>query len=203
MFSGIVETTTAVLSVGMQGKCRRVRIRKPSAWKLAIGESVSVDGICSTVTAKSGRYFDVEYMPQTLSKTTGGSFKKESVVNLERSLRYGDRIHGHFVAGHIDTTSRVMRVDRQGRSRAISMTIPPGISKHIVPRGSIAVNGVSLTVAKKSRGFLSVALIPHTLDATNLGALETGDIVNIECDMMARYRDGGTVSTHATKKARR
>ena len=203
MFAGIIEAQKAIISTRAAGKCVRVRVAKPQSWNLSQGESVSIDGICSTIVAKSSASFDVEYMPETLSKTTAVQFQAKRMVNLERSLRYGDRIHGHFVAGHVDAASRVARVDRKGRSRVISIKTPPEVSNNIVARGSIAVNGVSLTVAKKGRGFFSVALILHTLAKTNLVLLREGDIVNIEADMLARYRGGGRVSIHAKKQIRR
>jgi len=203
MFSGIIEAQEMVVSTEASGKCKRVRIQKPRSWRLSRGESISVDGICSTVVAKSASSFDVEYMPQTLEKTTARLLKEGTIVNLERSLRYGDRIHGHFVAGHVDTICHVFNVERKGRSRVISIKIPQELSAYIVPRGSVAVNGVSLTVAEKSRGRFSVALIPHTLKMTNLVTLKRDDVVNIEVDMLARYKGSGRVAIHAKKEARR
>ena len=187
MFAGIIETKQPILCVRMEGKCKRVRVGKSVSWKLSIGESISVDGICSTVVAKDTKYFDVAYMPETLSKTTASSFQMDRMVNLERSLKYGDRIHGHFVMGHVDTTTRVVDIKRHGRSKLVTCSVPKGLSKYIVPRGSVTVSGVSLTVARRSRGSFSVALIPHTLAVTDLGSLREGDAVNIECDAMARY----------------
>ena len=203
MFSGIIEAEGKIISIEESGRCKRVRIQKPRGWALLLGESISVDGICSTVVAKRASSFDMEYMPQTLEKTTARLFKKGTLVNLERSLRYGDRIHGHFVAGHVDAASRVLKVEKKGRSRVISIKTSPEVSKYIVALGSVAVNGVSLTVAKKGRGFFRVALIPHTLAKTNLRLLQSGSAVNIEVDMLARYRGGGRVSIHAKKKIRR
>ena len=202
MFSGIIEAEGKIIGAEASGRCLRVRVQKPRAWDLSLGESISVDGICSTVVAKSASSFDVEYMPQTLEKTTARLFKRGIIVNLERSLRYGARIHGHFVAGHVDAASTVFKVDRKGRSRVISVKTSPEVSNYIVARGSVAVNGVSLTVAAKGRGFFSVALIPHTLAKTNTRLLQVGSVVNIEADMLARYRGSGRVAIHAKKKVR-
>ncbi len=204
MFSGIVEAEAKIARVTMEGKCKRVRIKRPAKWKLELGESISVEGICSTVASLDRDYFEVEYMPQTLSKTTAALFCKNDSVNLERSLQYGDRIHGHFVAGHVDATAKILRVETNGRSRRIVCALSRALAKFIVARGSVAMNGVSLTVAEKSRHSFTVALIPYTLKATNLGELKKGDPVNIECDMLARYglaalKRGGKVRTHATK----
>lgn len=187
MFSGIVEAQAKIARVDMEGKCKRVQIKKPRGWKLELGESVSVDGICSTVASIGRDYFEVEYMPETLKKTTARLFAKGCAVNLERSLAYGDRIHGHFVAGHVDATAKILEIEKSGRSHRIVCSLPRALSKLIVARGSIAMNGVSLTVAEKATRSFTAALIPHTLKATNLGVLRKGDVVNIECDVLARY----------------
>ena len=196
------------MHVDMAGKCKRVQIEKPRGWKLDLGESISVDGICSTVASDGKHNFEVEYMPETLSKTTASSFAKNAELNLERSLVYGDRIHGHFVSGHVDTKVRILNIEKKGRSSAIRFQLPRMLSRYVVARGSIAVNGVSLTIARKDRASFSVALIPHTLKVTNLGTLKVGDMVNIECDMMARYglaalSSGARVPTHAKRRARK
>ena len=112
MFSGIIEARAKIVAVGMEGKCKRVQIKKPPGWKLELGESISVDGICSTIASTGQNYFEVEYMPQTLKKTTAIFFEKKFTVNLERSLKYGDRIHGHFVAGHVDIRARVVGIEK-------------------------------------------------------------------------------------------
>jgi len=206
MFSGIVETTSPILAAKTRGACRRVSIRTPARWELAVGESISVDGICSTVIARSSRSFEVEYMPATLSKTTAGAFRPRRAVNLERSLRWSGRVHGHFVAGHVDARGKIVLVNRHGRARSVAIAVPRALARLARPRGSIAVNGVSLTIVRAARGRIEVALIPHTLRATNLGALRQGDRVNIECDMLARYAPphrGGRVKRHAKKRARR
>ena len=200
MFSGIVETTTEVRAVARRGRCSRIEFQKPTGWKLRTGESISIDGICSTLIFASERLFAVEYMPQTLSKTMARYLKEGSIVNIERSLRYGDRIHGHFVAGHIDTVSRILESTKKGRSRHLSIATPRTVARYIVPRGSIAIQGVSLTVAKKNHRSFTVALIPHTLAATNLSRLKKGSYVNIESDMMARY---GRLKSHATRGAKK
>lgn len=142
-------------------------------------------------------------MPQTLSKTTAGDFARGRVVNLERSLVWGARVHGHFVAGHVDTRGKVRRVTEKGRSRSVLLSLPDSLARYAPARGSIAVNGVSLTVARTQPGAVEVALIPHTLKVTNLGSLERGDSLNVECDLAARYRfpsRGARVKRHATKR---
>ena len=149
------------------------------------GESVAVDGICSTVVALSGASFDVEYMRETLSRTTARSFVRGNTVNVERSLTFGERVHGHFVAGHVDACGRV----RAAARGVLAVSVPKPLMRFVAPKGSITVNGVALTVTKKTHTVFSVAFIPYTLAHTNLGALKEGDSVNIEADLIARYMD--------------
>jgi riboflavin synthase len=187
MFAGIVETKGRVKAAEEGNRIRRVRIEAPRAWKLPLGSSVNVDGICSTVVRKGTGFFDVEYMPETLSKTTTRSFKRGTLLNLERSLIYGQRIDGHLVQGHVDCATPVRAIGKKGSSR--ELTIKPNVSlaHSAVLHGSIAVNGVSLTIAKKHGPNITVALIPYTLKHTNLGTLKVGDAVNVEFDHSRAY----------------
>lgn len=164
-----------------------MRITKPRNWKLAVGQSLSVDGICSTVTKQDSKCFDVTYMPETLEKTTAGAFEVGSRVNLERSLRAGDFVDGHFVQGHVDARCEVVRVEAAPGSRRVTVHMSRPLAQYVVPRGSIAVNGVSLTVFAVRGETFTIAIIPHTLDHTNIGGLRAGDHVNIETDMLARH----------------
>ena len=172
---------------GVGGTPMRVRIGVPRSWKLSIGQSISVDGVCSTVVARGKGFFDVEYMPETLSKTTAGAFAPMRMVNLERSLTVRDFIDGHIVQGHVDAAIRVVGIEEQKGSRRVSVAIPAHLRKFVVPQGSVALNGVSLTIARVSGARATVALIPHTLTHTNLGFLKSGDMINIEVDLIARY----------------
>jgi riboflavin synthase len=187
MFSGIIQAHASILSAKDHDRVKRVRIEKPSGWKPRLGASINVDGICSTVVAMSAKAFDVEYMPETLSKTTAGKFAKGTRVNLERSLKLSDTLDGHFVSGHVDACARVAAVEPRGASIDISITIPRHLLKFVAPQGSISINGVSLTVARMKKSTITFALIPHTLGATNLSALKRGSEVNIEVDLLARY----------------
>src|SRR5579871_5122947 len=157
MFSGIVQTTGRVKSVEEKKKIQRVRIEAPRSWKLALGASINVDGICSTVVKKGIGYFDVEYMPETLSKTTAISFAKGRSVNLERSLKFGDRIDGHPVQGHVDCAAPVRQIARKGGSRELTVKPTGKLVRAAVLHGSIAINGVSLTIAKKHGPNVTVA----------------------------------------------
>jgi len=192
----------------MRGKCRRVEIQTPQEWKLAVGESVNIDGICSTVVAHGRGMFAVEYMPETLSKTTAATWLPRHVVNLERSLKWQGRIHGHFVAGHVDARGVIADILKQGRSRVLSIKISHALRKFVAPRGSISIDGASLTIARIVSGRIEVALIPHTLRATNLGTLKQGDVVNIECDLLTRYtlahtNGNGRVRHNGAKRAQK
>ena len=208
MFTGIIEKTARVAAVQAQNKGTRVRIEKPRGWKLVIGQSVSIDGICSTVVVQSAGAFEVDYMPETILKTTVRAMKEGSTVNLERSLVYGARMDGHFVLGHVDSQAVVTNITLQGSSRLISMKLPSALKRYVALHGSITVNGVALTVARLSGTTCTVALIPHTRVHTSLGRLVKNDHVNIEVDYLARYgiaatTQGGTVLRNATKRVQK
>ena len=196
-----------VVSAAQVDTCRRVRIAKPHGWKLVGGQSVAVDGICSTVVRSSRDFFEVEYMPETLSKTISGDFQKGTLVNLERSLTLKNFVDGHLVQGHVDARGRVVARVELGRSRELIIAAQKALMKYIAPRGSVAINGVSLTVARAGRTSFTVALIPYTIAHTNIGGLEVGNIVNIEVDMIARYlwalRGHGRVNRDAKKRTRK
>ena len=188
MFTGIIQATTKIVSVEKKDTCLRVRVTRPAKWSIALGQSITVDGICSTVVAFGKTYFDVEYMPETLRKTTAGQFMKDRTVNLERSLTLRDPLDGSIVSGHVDACGTVTVIEHEGESWLITLSYPLTLSKYIAAQGSIVVNGVSLTVAQmKKKGTFTVALIPYTLTHTNLGGLRKKDRVNIEIDVLARY----------------
>ncbi len=187
MFTGVIKQKGIVVSAETEGKSRIVQIDKPKGWKLALGESISVNGICTTVRALPPKLFEVEYMPATLAITTAGSFTKGRVLHLERSLRMMDAMDGHFVQGHVDATGEVVRVEKKGESHRITFRVPKSVRRLIMPWGSVTVDGVSLTVQELGRDTFTVALISHTLKETMFGTLMKGDRVNIETDMFARY----------------
>ena len=179
-----------------------MRIQKPSSWKLAKGQSVAVDGVCSTVASLGKNFFEVEYIPETLSKTTAGTFSRGASVNLERSMTPQSLLDGHIVLGHVDARAAVADV-RKGKDIQLHIAIPKSLVSYVVPQGSLAVNGVSLTVAALRGTVCTVALVPYTLRHTNLGALKRGDTVNIEVDILARYLGSALramLTTNAKKK---
>ena len=186
MFSGITEIKIPINKISQNKGNLLVEIKKPLKWNLKIGESVLVDGICSTVI-KDGRSFQVEYMPETLSKTNIKERKVGDQVNLERSLKLNDVLSGHLVTGHIDTTGFVKRITKAGNSKVIEFIFKGNFSKYLVSKGSVAINGVSLTIVKAFKNNFTVSLIPHTLKVTNIGELKKGDKVNLEFDIIAKY----------------
>jgi riboflavin synthase alpha subunit len=188
MFSGIIQTTGRIRT------CRRtpaglrigIEARLPGG-PLRAGESVGVDGVCLTVESASRRGFRCTVIPETLRLTTLGRLGAGARVNLERALRFGEPVGGHLVQGHVDGTGRVLAWRGGRRERRLVLEAPPQVRRVLVHKGSVAVNGVSLTVASVRRGGLEVALIPHTLAVTALGGLRRGDPVNLEVDLFARY----------------
>jgi riboflavin synthase len=187
MFTGIIQSMSSVVATSSKEACFVVRIKKPAGWKLSLGQSVSVDGVCSTVTLLRPSFFEVEYMPETLAKTTVRSFEKNTKMNLERSLTLHDFIDGHLVSGHVDGCGVVQKIEVKGNTKEITITIPKELKKYIATKGSVTMNGVSLTVARAEKNTFRVALIPYTLEHTNLGLLEKGSHVNVEIDVVARY----------------
>jgi riboflavin synthase len=187
MFTGIIQKTAPVLSVTREKECLRVRIKKPAGWKLALGQSVALDGVCSTIISHRPAFFEVDYMPETLAKTTVKMFKKNQIVNLEQSLTLKNFLDGGLVLGHVDTCGTVKKIEKNGKTAILHIAVPETLKKYIAPKGAVTINGVNLTVVRRARSTFVVALIPYTLMQTNLGLLKKGDRVNIEVDVFARY----------------
>jgi riboflavin synthase len=187
MFSGIVETKSPVTRVREAREQRILFIRLPRNWRFREGESVSVDGVCSTVQKATAREFQVTYMPETLRKTTLGELGPGDSVNLERSLRLNSLIGGHLVQGHVDTTARIRKIKEEGEAKIYEFELPRRYSRYVIEKGSIAVDGISLTVVDSRPGFFTVSLLAYTLAKTTLGRKGVGDRVNIELDLLAKY----------------
>lgn len=188
MFSGIIE------SVGTVSALRRLRgdaeLTLASGFRgLALGESIAVNGACMTVAARRGSSFRVVVSAESLRRTTLGTLGPGDAVNLERSLRLSDRLSGHFVFGHVDGIGRLATIEPEGESALYRFSVPAGLARFLVEKGSIAVDGVSLTVFDCGRRAFTVAVIPHTASATTLGRMRPGQRVNLETDMLARYVD--------------
>lgn len=155
--------------------------------RLGLGDSISVQGVCLTVTRQQGTAFHADVSLETLTKTTLGKLVVGSRVNLEPSLRAGDALGGHMVSGHVDAVATLCRVDPEARSRRLQFELPEELKRFVAPKGSICVDGVSLTVNHVDGRRFDVNIIPHTLSVTTLGEKERGDQVNIEIDVVARY----------------
>jgi riboflavin synthase len=188
MFTGLVETLGTVESLTPAGAGRQLTIAAPSfTAQLVVGESVAVNGACLTVVQHDAVTCRFEVGPETLLRTNLGALRVQDRVNLERSLRLGDRVGGHLVQGHVDGVGRVVRQDRDGEWVMAGFTCPPELTTQMIPKGSIAVDGISLTLVDVARDGFSVMLIPHTLANTTLGFKEPGDGVNLETDLLAKY----------------
>ncbi len=187
MFSGIIKFSSKAKAVTRTQNSMDVVFKTPLSWNLEIGESINIDGVCSTIKTLSDSEFSVYYMPETLSKTSLGTLTESHVYNLERCITLETLISGHLVYGHVDTTAKVIKILKVEDSCVIKFEIDKNFTKYIVYKGSIAVNGISLTVVSVDDDSFSVSLIPHTLSVTNLGELAVRDLVNIEVDMMAKH----------------
>lgn len=191
MFTGLVEAVGTIRELRPVSGAVKIGIEAPSlpASDLSTGESVAVDGACLTVTRVSGRRFHADVVRETLSITTLGRARPGQKVNLERSMQLGERLGGHLVQGHVDAVAEVVRLTRTGADVRLRVALAPEIAPFVAYKGSIALNGVSLTVSGLSDDSFEVALIPETLARTNLGAVRAGGALNVEVDLLARYLD--------------
>ena len=186
MFTGIVAELGEVAGVEHHGGAARLTIRG-STEGVALGESIAVNGVCLTVTGILGGTFTADVMGETLSRSALGSLTAGAPVNLERSARLADRISGHLVQGHVDATATIISRTPAGHWDQVRISLPGNIARYVVEKGSIAVDGVSLTVSALSDGWFEVGLIPETLKRTTLGTRKPGDVVNLEVDVIAKY----------------
>ena len=189
MFTGIIEAVGSVrVSKPVEGGARvTIDAGTLDLADVKIGDSIAVDGVCLTVVALAAAQLEFDVSRETLACTSG--FAQGVKVNLEKSLRLADRLGGHLMSGHVDGVGTVARFDAAGDNRLLAIEAPRELAKYIARKGSIAVNGVSLTVNAVNGGVFEANLIPHTLQATNLGGLAAGAKVNLETDMLARYAE--------------
>lgn len=187
MFTGIVRELGRVEAVDASDDGSRLRVAAGLASELAEGDSVAVNGACLTATSVGDGSFQADVMRQTLSLTTLGELEESSAVNLELPLRPTDRLGGHVVQGHVDGTATVSDLVADGFAKRLRVEFPEDLLPYVVERGSIAIEGVSLTVAGLTDDGLEVSLIPETLERTTLGSVKPGDRLNVECDVLARY----------------
>jgi riboflavin synthase len=188
MFTGIITEVGRVISATNSGGGLKLAIEAPrSAAELAVGDSVSLNGACQTVVERTPSQFTVEAVEETLSKTTLGEFKAGSAVNLELPLRLSDRLGGHMVLGHVDGVGRIVGIDVKESSRLVHVQCPSSFMRYVIPVGSIAIDGISLTVADVRDNTLTVSIIPHTLERTSLSTARVGTKVNLEFDVLGKY----------------
>ncbi len=188
MFTGIILELGRVENIQARPDGARLCIKCPHTIKESnIGDSISINGVCLTITDIRGEAACFDVSPQTLNVTTTGLLKSGDFVNIEPALRANSRLGGHFVSGHVEDKGRILSRRQIGNAEKIDIEAPPSILKYTIPKGSIAIDGISLTVVDVQRQLLSVIIIPHTLKMTTLGIKRVGDAVNLEPDMLAKY----------------
>lgn len=188
MFSGIIEELAKVKKIEKRGASLRLTVQSGKVLEdIKEGDSISVNGVCLTVVHYSDNSFSAEVSPETLRSSNLSGLTKESRVNLERSLKLGDRLMGHMVSGHIDGTGVIKEKKKRGDFIEISIEAPGEFMKYIVKKGSVALDGISLTVSERSKNSFRISVIPYTAKMTTLGFKGAGDSVNLECDIVGKY----------------
>jgi riboflavin synthase len=197
MFTGIIESLGTIKAIKSSGQGKHITIDADISFdQVKVGDSIAVDGACLTATVIQGNRFDVDVSPETVSKTTLGSIKIGDRVNLERALQLNARIDGHLVSGHIDGLGVVGQKKVSDNAILIDFTVPNHLLRYMIPKGSIAVDGISLTINKCSEKGFDVSIIPHTSKLTNIGLKKAGDKVNIETDMIGKYVENFTTGRY-------
>jgi riboflavin synthase len=187
MFTGLVESMATVRRLDRNGAGAHLELETPLAAELAEGDSVAINGVCLTAVSVDGDGFRADVMAETLRRSSLGPLSEGDRVNVELPLRAGDRMGGHVVQGHVDGTGTVESVTEEGFARVVRVAAPPEILRYVVEKASIAVDGVSLTVASVDDSGFAVSLIPETLERTTLGDAAPGRVVNLEVDVLAKY----------------
>ena len=197
MFTGIIIASGRLVSIAERGGDLELGIDagRLDLSRIAVGDSVSVQGVCLTATRIEGPVFYADVSRETLAKTTLGALKTGARVNLEPSLRAGDALGGHLVSGHVDAVGRLVDLKEDARSRRLQFELPAELMRFVAPKGSICIDGVSLTVNRVEGQLFDVNIIPHTSEVTTLSGLALGDQVNVEIDVIARYLDRLLVRT--------
>ncbi|OGR30583.1 MAG: riboflavin synthase subunit alpha [Desulfuromonadales bacterium GWD2_54_10] len=188
MFTGLIEDTGRVIAMERRGESGVVRIETALPLEeIALGDSLAVNGACLTVTAKRGTTLTFDVSPETITRTTFRTLRPISIVNLERALRMGERLGGHIVTGHIDCCATLAKTETRSGNRILEFSLPAENARYLVEKGSVTIDGISLTVNTVSIDRFSVNIIPHTLTKTTLADLKAGDEVNIETDIIGKY----------------
>jgi riboflavin synthase len=188
MFTGLIQEVGTIEAVTANAEGKEFLIRAPGLIRdIAVDDSVATNGVCLTATRTLGDRFRVQAIHLTLEKTSLGALGPGDKVNLELSLRPGDRLGGHFVQGHVNALGKIRKIEMTGDNWEIEVSFPPKLHKYLISEGSIALDGVSLTIARLAETAFTVAIIPHTLEKTSLSTKRVGDVLNIEVDMIAKY----------------
>jgi riboflavin synthase len=187
VFTGLIEDVGTIESVDAGGDGARLRIATGLAGEIETGDSVAVNGVCLTATSVDSAGFATEAMNQTLEVTAFGELDAGSPVNLELAMKASDRLGGHIVQGHVDGVGEVVSVEEDGFARRLRVALDRDLMRYVIDKGSIALDGVSLTIADLGESWAVVSLIPETLERTNLGELEPGRKINVECDVIAKH----------------
>lgn len=187
MFTGLIEATGHIETLPPPSTGGPLRVRAALASELTLGESIAVNGVCLTVTSHDRESFGADVSPATLAVTTLGRLGPGRVVNLERSVRPETRLGGHFVLGHVDATGRISSLRSEGDSYWLEIDLPPLMEPLVIPRGSIAIDGISLTIAALHRARIAIQIIPFTFSHTSLAQAAEGDLVNLEGDVLGKY----------------
>ena len=187
MFNGLIEALGEVAALTPIPAGFRIHVATPLAVELAVGESIAVNGVCLTVIHTDGDTFQAEISPETARVTGLGVLETGGAVNLERPMRAVARVGGHFVQGHVDATGRIDEIRHEAEFHRVTLTFPASLAPYLVRKGSVAVDGISLTVAELRDTLFDVQIVPFTWDHTNLSMATTGAVVNLECDIIGKY----------------
>ena len=189
MFTGLVESTGTISNIENRGAQSRLSILLPFLEELNLGDSVAINGCCLTVADKDDTNAHFDVLEQTLKVTSLGDLSMGDKVNLERALRAGDRLGGHFMQGHVDTTGAIADLSEHGQDHRLEISIPEEIHKYCIDKGSLAIDGISLTIAELTPHSAIFWIIPHTFENTHLQACKSGKRVNLEADILAKYTE--------------
>jgi len=188
MFTGLIEEVGEITSVTRKGNSAQITVKAPEILKESkIGDSISTNGVCLTVTEKTSNTYTVDVMPETMNRSNLKNLKYGSKVNIERALKVGNRLDGHMVSGHVDGIGKISNYRKEDNAVWITLNTDKTLLKYIIEKGSIAIDGTSLTVAYVDEKSFKVSIIPHTADETTLLDKKIGDEVNLECDMVGKY----------------
>ncbi len=188
MFTGLVEELGKVKTIEKGAKSVRITIAAKKVLEdVKLGDSIAVNGTCLTAVDFDSTYFTADVMPETVNKTVLAHLRPGDLVNLERTLRLGDRFGGHMVSGHVDSVGKIIAKDQNDIAIIVKISVTPETSRYIIKKGSIAIDGISLTVVEANDTWFSVSLIPHTAKMTTLGYKRVGDSVNLETDIIGKY----------------